>query len=100
MITLGLGGVFVEVFQDVSRRLAPLTLDDAGAMLTELRGHKLLAGVRGQAPADVDTLADLVVQVSQLAVRWPGQWELDLNPVLVMPAGQGCRIADALLIAR
>lgn len=100
MVTVGLGGIFVEVFNDASRRLAPLTVDDATAMLAELRGFKLLSGVRGQEPADVEALAALVAQVSQLAMRWPGQWELDLNPVFVLPAGQGCRIADALLIAR
>jgi len=98
VVTVGLGGIFVEVFKDVSQRLAPLTADDAKAMVAELRGFKLLTGVRGQKPADVEALAEVVARVSRLAVQWPGQWELDLNPVLVMPAGQGCRIADALLI--
>ena len=100
VVTVGLGGIFVEVFRDVSQRLAPLTADDARAMVAELRGFKLLMGVRGQEPADVEALADVVARVSRLAVQWPGHWELDLNPVLVMPAGQGCRIADALLILR
>jgi len=100
VVTVGLGGIFVEVFKDVSQRLAPLTAADSRTMLAELRGFKLLTGVRGQRPADVEALAELVAQVSQLAVQWPGQWELDLNPVLVMPSGQGCRIADALLIVR
>jgi acyl-CoA synthetase (NDP forming) len=98
VVTVGLGGIFVEVFKDVSQRLAPLTADDARAMVAELRGFKLLTGIRGQKPADVEALAELVAQISRLAVQWPGQWELDLNPVMVMPAGQGCRIADALLI--
>ena len=98
LVTVGFGGILVEVLKDVSQRLAPLTADDAKAMLAELRGFKLLTGVRGQKPADVDALAKLVAQVSRLAVQWPGKWELDLNPVMIMPAGQGCRIADALLI--
>ena len=98
VVTVGLGGIFVEVFKDVSQRLAPLTADDAMTMLAELRGFKLLTGIRGQEPADVKALAELVAQVSRLAVQWPGKWELDLNPVMVMPSGQGCRIADALLI--
>lgn len=99
VVTVGLGGIFVEVFKDVSQRLAPLTADDARVMLAELRGIKLLTGVRGQQPADIEALADIVARISQLAVQWPGQWELDLNPVLVMSAGRGCRIADALLIS-
>lgn len=100
VVTVGLGGIFVEVFKDVSQRLAPLTAADAKTMLAELRGFKLLTGIRGRRPADIEALAEVVARVSQLAVQWPGQWELDLNPVLVMPEGQGCRIADALLIAR
>jgi acyl-CoA synthetase (NDP forming) len=100
MITVGLGGIFVEIFNDVSRRLAPVTPGEATAMLKELRGYKLLTGARGQPPADIDALAKLVAQLSEAAVQWPGQWELDLNPVLVMQAGLGCRIVDALLLVR
>lgn len=100
MVTVGLGGIFVEVFNDVSRRLAPLTVGEAMAMLKELRGYKLLTGARGRAPADIVALAKLVSQVSETAAQWPGQWELDLNPVLVMQAGLGCRIVDALLLVR
>lgn len=100
LVSVGFGGVFVEVFKDVSQRLAPLTALDASAMLAELRGYRLLTGVRGRPAADLEALADVVARVSGLALQWPGQWELDLNPVLVMPAGKGCRIADALLILR
>ena len=100
VVTVGLGGILVEVFKDVSQRLAPLTDEDARTMIAELRGFNLLTGIRGQEPADLEALAEVVAKVSQLAVQWPGQWELDLNPVLVMPAGRGCRIVDALLIVR
>ncbi len=100
MITVGLGGIFVEVFNDVSRRLAPVAPGEATAMLKELRGYKLLTGARSRPPADIDALAKLVAQLSDAAVQWPGQWELDLNPVLVMQAGLGCRIVDALLLVR
>lgn len=99
MVTVGLGGIFVEVFGDVSRRLAPVNAAGARAMLQGLRGWRLLDGARGMPPADVEALADVIVRVSQLALSWPGDWELDLNPVLALPVGQGCRIADALLLA-
>jgi acetyltransferase len=100
MITVGLGGVFVEAFNDVSRRLAPMSAAAAHAMLKELRGYRLLTGARGRPAADIEALAALIARVSDLAAQWPGEWELDLNPVIAMPAGQGCRIADALLIVR
>jgi acetyltransferase len=100
MITVGLGGIFVEVFKDVSRRLAPLSAGEARAMVRELRGYKLLGGARGRPSADVEALAGLIARLSELAVQWPGEWELDLNPVLVMPAGRGCHIVDALLVTR
>lgn len=98
VITVGLGGIFVEVMGDVAQRLAPLTRGEAEAMLKELRGYKLLTGVRGRPQADVAALADVIVRVSELAVQWPGEWELDLNPVVVLPEGQGVRIVDALLV--
>ena len=65
MITVGLGGIFVEVFNDVSRRLAPVTPGEATAMLKELRGYKLLTGARGRPAADIDALAKLVAQLEQ-----------------------------------
>jgi len=67
-------------------------------MLERLRGFALLKGARGQSPADIEALVALIVRVSQIAVLWPGQWELDLNPVIALQTGNGCRIADALLI--
>jgi acyl-CoA synthetase (NDP forming) len=100
MVSVGVGGIFVEVLNDVGRRLAPLTADEATTMLQELRGYKLLTGARGQPAADIDALANLIAKVSEIAMQWPGEWELDLNPVLVMQPGHGCRIADALLFVR
>lgn len=99
MISVGMGGIFVEVFGDVTQRMAPVAPHEARAMLEELRSFKLLSGARGRAPADLDALVDLIVRVSKIAAEWPGEWELDLNPVLALKAGNGCRIADALLIA-
>lgn len=99
-ITVGLGGVLVEVLKDASLRLAPVERAEARAMVDNLKGAPLLQGVRGRPPADIEALVDVIVRVAELAAAWPGAWELDLNPVLVLPAGQGVRIADALLVAR
>lgn len=98
MLTAGLGGIFTEVLQDVSRRLVPVGREEATAMLRELRGYPLLAGARGRPAGDLDALADLISRLSQWATTYPGQWELDLNPVMLTP--EGCTIADALLIER
>jgi acetate---CoA ligase (ADP-forming) len=99
LVSVGLGGIFVEVLGDMARRLAPLTEAEALAMLEELRGFGLLAGARARPPGDVAGLARLVARLSRWAVQRPGgEWELDLNPVLVTPTG--CTIADALLIER
>ncbi len=98
VLTVGLGGIFVEVFNDVTRRLAPVTEDDARALLHDLRSYPLLVGARGRPPADVDALVQLIVRIGELAAQWPGTWELDLNPVLVKSKGEGCRVVDALLV--
>jgi acetyltransferase len=87
----GLGGVYVEALADVSFRLAPLTSADAWDMFEEVRSAKLLTGLRGKPPADRDALADLIVRVGRLAGDHPEIAELDLNPVIVLPAAQGAR---------
>ena len=96
VIAVGLGGVFTEVLEDISLRVAPIDQRQAERMLRALRGARILEGVRGQAPHDVEALADLVVAVSELPFRFEGIRELDLNPVFVL--GQGVRVGDARLI--
>ena len=99
VVTAGLGGIFVEVINDVAMRLAPIGLEDAHAMLRSLRAYALLAGARGRPPLDVDALADCVVRVSWLAADTHGVLaELDVNPLRVLPRGQGVRVVDALAI--
>ena len=95
LIGFGLGGIFVELMGDVRFRIAPLTDRDADELLREIRGFKLLEGYRGQPPADVEALRDLLLRVSRLADEIPEILELDLNPVIALPAGHGCRIVDA-----
>ena len=99
VVTVGLGGIYVEVIKDIAMRLAPIGLEDAQAMLRALRAYPLLAGARGRPLLDIDALADCVVRVSWLAADMRGVLaELDINPLRVLPRGQGVRVVDALAI--
>jgi acetate---CoA ligase (ADP-forming) len=95
VIVVGLGGIFVEIFKDISIRLAPVTHNEAAAMLRELKAHSLLTGARGKGPADCQALIDVVCRVSALLAACPDIAEIDLNPVIVHPEGQGASIVDA-----
>ncbi|MGQ4807320.1 Trans-feruloyl-CoA synthase FCS1 [Candidatus Entotheonellaceae bacterium PAL068K] len=101
MLLFGIGGVFVEVYHDVTQRCCPIGHSEALAMISDVKGARLLQGFRGRAPADIDALAQTLVRVSHLAVHLEGQLaELDINPLLVLPAGQGVKAVDALAIFR
>jgi acetyltransferase len=98
-IMFGLGGIFVEILKDVSLRVAPLTTEDALAMIREIKGYKVLAGARGKAALDIGAIADVLVKVSRMALALEDRVaELDINPLLVLPEGKGVRVADALVI--
>lgn len=99
MVMLGFGGIYVEVLRDVTFELAPLTLEQAHAMIGRLRGRALLDGVRGESAADTGALAELLVAVSRMAGE-PGSTlrEMELNPVIVYPQGQGAFAVDALIV--
>jgi acetyltransferase len=98
LIMFGLGGVYVEALADVSFRLAPLTASDAWELLDEVRSARLLTGLRGTPPADRAALVDTIVRVGQLAADHPEIAELDINPLLVLPEGQGVTAVDARII--
>ncbi len=99
VLSVGLGGIHVEVLKDVSRRLLPIHLDDARDMLRELRGHAILRGVRGQPPRDTESLARTLVAVSDLVTAHHGAIaELEINPLWVGAQGQGVLALDALAI--
>ncbi|MFD5467793.1 acetate--CoA ligase family protein [Kitasatospora sp. NPDC127059] len=87
VLTVGLGGIFAEILDDVSHRLLPLAPGEAARMLAELRGAPLLDGARGTAAADKDAMAELLQRVADLVAAWPDGFELDLNPVRVLPEG-------------
>lgn len=95
LIAFGLGGIHVEILGDVRFRVSPLTDRDAGEMIREIRGYRLLEGYRGHPPADVQALELVLLRVSRLVETIPEIAELDLNPIFAFPPGQGCRIADA-----
>jgi acetyltransferase len=101
MVMVGLGGVTTELFRDVVYRPAPVGVDEAGAMLEELKAVALLKGFRGAAKADIAALSRLIAQVSWLASRLCDEVsEIELNPVLVHAEGQGVTIVDALVVKR
>lgn len=100
-LLFGVGGVMVEVYNDVALRLCPITRSEALEMINQVKGSRLLHGFRGTPAADIDALAAVLVSVSQLAVNLEGTLaELDINPLMVLPAGQGIKAADALAVFR
>ncbi len=98
VVVFGSGGILVELLQDSSLRLPPLSYAEARAMIEETRGARLLQGFRGRPPADVDALVDSLVRLSQLAADLGDLVAaLDINPLMVLPAGQGVRAVDTLV---
>ena len=98
VVVFGSGGVLVELFEDSSLRLPPLSRSDARGMIEENQATRLLEGFRGKPPADVEALVDALVRVSRLAVDLGDHIAaLDINPLMVLPEGKGVRAVDALV---
>ena len=97
-IMFGLGGIFVEVLKDVTFRLIPFTETDAREMVSEIKAAKILDGVRGQAPRDVDALVQVMMGVSKMVSENPEISELDCNPTFVYDKGKGALVVDARII--
>ena len=99
LLLFGGGGIYVEAFQDVAIRVAtpasPLARADVQAMIEETVAGRLLAGTRGQPPGDIDALVDLILRLAALAATHPELDQLEFNPVIVHPAGQGVKVVDA-----
>ena len=101
VIVFGLGGIFVEAIGDWAMRAAPVDAAEAGAMIAETRAAKLLAGWRGAPALDEAALIQVIVRISQLAWHYRTQIDsIDINPLIVLPAGQGVRAVDALIVRR
>ncbi|HVR33582.1 MAG TPA: bifunctional GNAT family N-acetyltransferase/acetate--CoA ligase family protein [Acidimicrobiia bacterium] len=95
LVVYGLGGVYVELLQDVAFRLTPLTDVDAREIVREIKGARLLDGYRGFPAGDVDAVVDTILRISALASAIPEITEMDLNPVMVLEPGNGVRVVDA-----
>jgi acetyltransferase len=98
VIMFGLGGVFVEIFKDVSFRVAPVDRENASSMISQINGEDILKGVRGRTPSDIENIQECVLRLSQLAMDCPHLRELDINPLIVLEKGKGCFIADAKIM--
>jgi acetate---CoA ligase (ADP-forming) len=98
LVTFGLGGIYVETLKDVTSRIAPFSPQEATAMLGEIRAHALLDGVRGQPQADKAAVVDALLRVGQLVQDFPEIVELDINPLVVYPQGQGAVAIDMRLV--
>ena len=100
-ILLGMGGVAAELFDDVAIRLLPIARIDAEQMVAELKTAKLLQGYRGAPPRDVEALIDAIMAFAGLGEYFGDRLlEAEINPLFVMPAGQGVYAADGLAIFR
>ena len=85
VLMFGLGGILVEVLKDVSFKIVPVTRRDAREMIEEIKGYPVLQGYRGQKPASIPALEELIVKVSQFVEKNPQIKELDLNPIFAYP---------------
>lgn len=100
LIMFGLGGIYTELLNDVVFRLQPLTDLDAREMVRSLKAAKLFEGVRGAPPADVAAIEDLLLRLSAMIEDIPEVAELDLNPIKVLPQGEGYRVVDARIMVK
>jgi acyl-CoA synthetase (NDP forming) len=99
VLLFGSGGVTVEIYNDVALRRCPVSSIEARDMIGEVKGAQLLQGFRGKPPADIDALIQVLVNVSHMGIQLQGSLkELDINPLLVLPKGQGVKAVDALVI--
>jgi acetate---CoA ligase (ADP-forming) len=87
VVAFGLGGIYTEILRDISLRVAPIQKEAANQMIRQIKGTALLMGARGSQPCDLDTLAETLVNFSELPFRYPEIDEVDLNPVFLLPKG-------------
>jgi acyl-CoA synthetase (NDP forming) len=98
VLMFGMGGIFVEIFKDVSFRVAPLSREQAREMIEQTRAFEILKGSRGRAIRDIDSVVDALLRLGQIALDFPEIEELDINPLFVLDKGKGSIIGDARMI--
>jgi acetyltransferase len=96
VVVCGLGGVYTELWRDTAQTLAPLSLSQSHALLSQLKSYPLLTGFRGEPPVDLDAVAQALANLSRLAVEHPELQELDINPLIASP--DGCWAVDARIV--
>jgi acetyltransferase len=93
-----MGGIYVEVLKDVAFRLAPISKQEVSEQIRSIRTFPLLRGVRGDLPADIAAIEDVVLRISQLVSDFPEIVEMDINPLVVHNQGEGAIVLDARII--
>jgi 4-hydroxybutyryl-CoA synthetase (ADP-forming) len=94
VIMFGLGGIYVELLKDVVFRIAPIDEQEALRMVYSIKAIKILKGVRGEKPSDLNVIVDCLQRLSQLVTDFPEIEEFDINPFLVLEEGKGARTVD------
>jgi acetyl coenzyme A synthetase (ADP forming)-like protein len=98
LLMFGLGGIYVEIFRDISFRLAPIKELGAHNMIESTKVNKLLRGARGERPSDIDSIIECIERLSQLVTDFSEIQEIDINPLLVFEQGKGCKVIDARIV--
>ncbi len=98
VVAFGLGGIFTELYKDISMRIAPIDEQDAVEMIHEVKAYRLLTGFRGTPPRDIPTIVDILIKFSRLVEDNPEIREADLNPVIALEEGKGAYVVDARFI--
>ncbi len=100
VLMFGFGGIFVEIFKDVSYRVCPINKEEAKRMVRSIKAFPLLDGYRGQSKGDIEKLTDVMMKCCTLLSENPQIIELDLNPVIVFETGRGIMVVDARIILK
>ena len=98
LLMFGSGGIYVELFKDVSFRLAPIKELSARNMIESTKAYKLLSGIRGEKPSDIESVIECLQRLSQLVIDFPEIQEIDINPLLVFQEGNGCKVVDGRIV--
>lgn len=98
VVLVGLGGVFVEIFEEVQVRVAPINQREAQEMIENLRGYRILRGARGQKKSDIASVVDALMRLSKLLCDFPEIKEIDINPLRVFHERDGCTALDARMV--